>query len=319
MFSGNSNFRFSSGRDLRTAARYSLLMSAGLAALALIDCLLGQSTDAALILLVAVFAAIHAVVMTISERPWRFRRLHWWVVAVLVVMLLALMDDQMSSVFLLCWLPFYLAFALPWERMLPWLMLFCGLFLLRLWWAESLYVSQILLSFTLCVAIALLLARLQQRSQQLLAEFPGTDALTGAYLQSRLLHDLRREVPRADRQNTRLALALLTIPPFWRTLSPDLYGSQLQTLAARLAESCLPQQALYRLDSDDLVVLMPNFRPADAEQLRSRLQYCLAAADLPSDSLQVINYRADDDAASLLERLQVCASRTGMAAGESPL
>lgn len=306
MYSGDCNLGFSSDRDMRVAARYSLLLSAVLASLSLIDWLAGRSLEASLTLVVAILSGFSAALLVLSEQPWRYGWLHDSLIGAVCLLMLVLMDEHLDAVFIAYWLPFYLAFAMPWRRVIPVGAVFSLLFVGRLLWTDPMLNGQVLATYVICVSVALVFAWLNRSSQLMLQENPVTDPLTGAYPQSQLLHDLRREVPRADRQNTRLALALVHIPRQWRALTLDAWRSHLRMLALRLVESSLPQHALYRLDSDDLVVLMPNFRQDDADQLRSRLQYCLPGEALDESSLQILNYRADDDAVSLLER--VCAS-----------
>ncbi|MCY0964250.1 GGDEF domain-containing protein [Parathalassolituus penaei] len=312
MYSGDCNLGFSSDRDMRVAARYSLLLSAVLAGLSLIDWLAGRSLEASLTLGVSVLSGFSAALLVLSERPWRYRWLHSGLIGAVCLLMLVLMDKQLEAVFMAYWLPFYLAFALPWKRLLAVGGVFSLLFLGRLMWTDPMLNGQVLATYLVCVAVALVFAWMNRSSQIMLAEHPVTDPLTGAYPQAQLLHDLRREVPRADRQNTRLALAVVHIPFHWRALNPDAWRNHLRVLALRLVESSLPQHALYRLDSDDLVVLMPNFRQDDADQLRSRLRYCLPGEVLDDSNLQILNYRADDDAVSLLERVCACCQSGGI-------
>jgi GGDEF domain-containing protein len=304
MLTGKHNRYFLRARELRLSAIYCLVLAALLALLALIDWLDNRTGEASVAMTVSVICGFYAVYLTLADKPWQQRWPEWVLVVILALLVLFNLHGRMEPVYFAYWLPFYLAFALPWRNMLILAGVFSLLFLVRLLWADAALAGQASVTYLVAVLVALAFGWMNRQGELQLTDNLGADPLTGAYQQGQLLHDLRREIPRADRQSTRLTLALIQHPASWKVLSADQRDEHVSMLALRLSETILPQQTLYRLDSDHFLVLMPNSRQSDIEGLESNLGYCLATSEsVAEDCLQLLSYRADDDAATLLQRL----------------
>jgi len=130
----------------------------------------------------------------------------------------------------------------------------------------------------------------------------GDDPQTGAYTENQLVADLSKEIPRADRQASRLLLAVIIIPADWKRADSRALVSQLKQIAAVLKQYSLPFHKVYRLDSDDFVVVMPHGKSADMMVLETHLAPLLGDPDeLP---VVALHYQPDDDQQTLLQRVE---------------
>lgn len=205
---------------------------------------------------------------------------------------------------MLYWVPFYLAFSLGWRRAWRLLIAIAVVVPMILWLHPEGPDPQAVVTWMVGIVMALMYSWLNCRSDLALRDNLGADPVTSAYQQAQLLYDLRREVPRADRHNTRLMLALINQPTSWLGQN-DKERRQLSVmLGSRLAEAMLPHQSLYLLESGNFVVLMPHARQTDIDALSAALPYCLMLDEVQAAlCFTVLSYRADDDATSLFERL----------------
>ncbi|MFN3545641.1 MAG: diguanylate cyclase domain-containing protein [Thiobacillus sp.] len=110
------------------------------------------------------------------------------------------------------------------------------------------------------------------------------DALTGLPNRALLLDHLHQALRQAERQNTRLAIALIDLDRFKEandSLGHAAGDELLKDVAERLRRSVRQSDIVARFAGDEFVAVFPGV--ADAEQMQSVLDKILASLQPPSE------------------------------------
>lgn len=115
-----------------------------------------------------------------------------------------------------------------------------------------------------------------------LRKFASTDGLTGIANRRAFDTVLEREVARASRDGSTLALVMLDIDRF-KQLN-DTHGHQigddvLRAVAAALAKACREYDTAARYGGDEFAMILPNCSPEEAQAAADRLRRSVAGAD----------------------------------------
>lgn len=160
---------------------------------------------------------------------------------------------------------------------------------------------QILFTYAACYVFSFMYALINERNNQHLAQIINTDPVTQVYNQHQLEQDINKETVRANRQHSQLHLLAIAVPNEWQELKAEIYEHRLAQLAEKVRYQMRRYDTCYRLDSNDLVVLMPQTSAVEAEQVRQAIaRECDEHGKL---YMALELYKAEDDAERLLQRL----------------
>lgn len=129
-------------------------------------------------------------------------------------------------------------------------------------YSPTLIQAQSIFSFAAVSCIALFLAMVKSRTNQLLEPLISSDETTGAQLESFLRPALKKEINRAEREGTGLLLVYLKFQKhnYNRGLSSDIILQCAKAIAGKLR---LFDQ-YYRLNKDQFAIIMPHANTDDA-------------------------------------------------------
>lgn len=137
--------------------------------------------------------------------------------------------------------------------------------------APDMAVPQMVFSLLAITLVALAMALAQARTDEHLEPLIDTDSSTGALLEKGLLPTLSKEITRAEREGTGLLLMTLAWHPLVSQARSDMH-SMLISLAQEVRLHLRPFDSFFRLDSQQLVILMPHADTHEAKTLAHRLQ-----------------------------------------------
>ncbi|MDP2506583.1 MULTISPECIES: hypothetical protein [unclassified Oceanobacter] len=303
MLTGKNNTYFLRQQELRLTAFYCLLMAVCLAALSWIDWRHQHVGETIATLLLGCLLSIYARYLLLHDKPYRRRWPEWLVVTLLVLMALREMTIGLDTVHIGFWVPFYLVFAFRWQYAIWMMLAFSVLFLCLAACLDILLRAQVMTTYTVSVAVAAAIGWMNESGTIRLREEVGADPRTGAYREDQLLIDLAREIPRADRHSSRLLLTLVLVPGTWRQLGNEAFEDRIQQLGTHLQQGVQPFHMLYRLESDDFLVLMPYGTTDDFRLIEQQLDPVARAGEQPLD-IVAIHYQPDDDVDSLVVRIR---------------
>ncbi len=124
-----------------------------------------------------------------------------------------------------------------------------------------------------------------EEANTLLRHRAATDTVTGLLNRDHLVATLEREVRRAQREHTTLAVLALGLTEF--RLFTDLYGWELADAALRSVAEAVgsalhrPADMAGRLDSDEFAILLPSTEAAGAANVASRVLAGVSALAIP--------------------------------------
>ncbi|WP_221800105.1 hypothetical protein [Oceanobacter mangrovi] len=302
MLTGKNNPYFLRHQGLRLVAGYSLVMALSLGLLALVDWIDSQSGKSLGAAVLALIMGVYGIYLLWRDRPFETR---WTERAVVVVLISWALTDALIppvSAHAAYWLPFYLVFAFSWQQAARITLIFSVVFAGILLAGDLGLRGQLLVTYLLTAMTALCLGWVNDRGDSYLQEQLGSDPQTGTYTGQQLAIDLAKEIRRTDRQASRLLLAVVVIPQRWQQLRRDQYLARLENLAIILKASILPFHTIYKLDSNDFLVMMPHGKGADMLALEQRLHQQLEKdEEIP---IVALHYQADDDLESLMDRIE---------------
>ncbi|WP_369857125.1 hypothetical protein [Candidatus Thalassolituus haligoni] len=303
MLTGKNNSYFLRQQELRLTAFYCLLMAVCLTSLSLLDWIDQRIGEALAALALGCLLSVYAGYLLLRDRPYRRRWPEWLVVTLLVLMTLREMSTGLDTVHIGYWVPFYLIFAFRWSHAYWMLLAFSLLFLCLAVWSDMLLRAQIVVTYLVSVVVAAAIGWFNESGAVRLREEVGADPRTGAYNEDQLQIDLAREIPRADRQTSRLLLALVVLPSAWRQWDSEKYEDSIHQLGEQLRQGVLAFHTLYRLKSDDFLVLMPHGNSNDIELIEQRIGSGLHGPVDQQVEVVAIHYQPDDDIHSLMDRI----------------
>ena len=164
---------------------------------------------------------------------------------------------------------------------------------------------QLLFTYTACYSFSLVYALVNERSNMMLSNLINTDPLTQVYNEHQFHHNMSKEITRADRQRTGLALIAIRLPANWQQLKPEEYENRIANAGHRLQSSIREFDTCYRLNNDDFVVMLPNSNREDGEALCKNLLADISRSRYAHQNVFLIKlatYRPEDDSYSLLKR-----------------
>ncbi|GAA6135030.1 hypothetical protein NBRC116188_18200 [Oceaniserpentilla sp. 4NH20-0058] len=127
-------------------------------------------------------------------------------------------------------------------------------------YGPTLIQAQSIFSFAAVSCVALFLAMVKSRTNQLLEPLISSDETTGAQLESFLRPALKKEINRAEREGTGLLLVYLKFQKHNRGLPSDIIMQCANAIASQLR---LFDQ-YYRLNKDQFAIIMPHANTDDA-------------------------------------------------------
>ncbi len=164
---------------------------------------------------------------------------------------------------------------------------------------------QLLFTYTACYSFSLVYALVNERSNMMLSNLINTDPLTQVYNEHQFHHNMSKEITRADRQRTGLALIAIRLPAVWQQLKAEEYENRIANAGHRLQSSIREFDTCYRLNNDDFVVMLPNSNREDGEALCKNLLADISRSRHAHQNVFLIKlatYRPEDDSYSLLKR-----------------
>jgi len=128
--------------------------------------------------------------------------------------------------------------------------------------APTLTQAQNIFSYSAISTVALFLAMVKSRTNQLLEPLISSDEETGAQLENFLKPALKKEINRAEREGTGLLLVYLKQAKhqYKRGLPMDIVAE----CAHAIREQLRPFDQYYRLHKDDFAIIMPHANTEDA-------------------------------------------------------
>lgn len=165
---------------------------------------------------------------------------------------------------------------------------------------------QLLFTYTACYAFSLVYALVNERSNMMLSNLINTDPLTQVYNEHQFHHNMSKEITRADRQRTGLALIIIRLPSTWHQLKAEEYENRIANAGHRLQSSIREFDTCYRLNNDDFVVMLPNSSREDGEDLCKNLLAYISKSRHAEKNVFLIKmgvYCPEDDSHSLLKRV----------------
>ena len=125
--------------------------------------------------------------------------------------------------------------------------------------------AQNIFSYSAISTVALFLAMVKSRTNQLLEPLISSDEETGAQLENFLKPALKKEINRAEREGTGLLLVYLKLQrqQYKLGLSADIVAQ----CANAVREQLRPFDQYYRLHKDDFAIIMPHANTEDALEI----------------------------------------------------
>lgn len=164
---------------------------------------------------------------------------------------------------------------------------------------------QILFTYLACYIFALAFTLVNERRKMMLSNFINTDSLTQVYNEHQLIHDLNKEIIRADRQRTGLVIIAIRLPASWQSLKTEEYEDRIANAGHRVRSNIRTFDTSYRLNTDDFIIMLPNSNQEDGETLYNVLLSKINKSSHPAKNKFLINsatYHPEDDYDSLLKR-----------------
>jgi diguanylate cyclase (GGDEF)-like protein len=164
---------------------------------------------------------------------------------------------------------------------------------------------QLLFTYTACYAFSLVYALVNERSNMMLSNLINTDPLTQVYNEHQFHHNMNKEITRADRQRTGLALIAIRLPSTWQQLKTEEYENRIANAGHRLQKTIREFDTCYRLNNDNFVVMLPNSSREDGEALCDQLNTKISNSRHTEKNdflIKMSTYRPEDDSYSLLKR-----------------
>jgi GGDEF domain-containing protein len=116
---------------------------------------------------------------------------------------------------------------------------------------------------------------------------------------------MNKEITRADRQRTGLAVIAIRLPATWQKLNNNEYENRIASAGHRLQSTIREFDTCYRLTNDDFVVMLPNSTQEDGEVLQEDLLKAINKSRYAKPHLfliKITTYEPEDDSYSLLKR-----------------
>ena len=292
--------------SLRVKVVYCLLVAGALIITSVLD-YMNQEFDLALSAACFSFILLLYSVYLIFKRRRRTPRYAEWVITILLGLFTIIGMQQ--KLYIIQWIYFFpiYAFFIFSFRVANYIILVYSsiIFLLVLNYLDTHIRLQLLFTYSVCYAFSLTYALVNEHNKMLLSNLINTDPLTQIYNKHQLLHDLKKEISRADRQRTGLVLITIRMPQSWQPLRSEEYENRLANVGHRIQMNIRTFDTCYRLSGDDFIILMPNSTKADADELNDILHLNLSKDHHVSSNkflIKTVIYQPEDDHHSLLKR-----------------
>ncbi len=135
------------------------------------------------------------------------------------------------------------------------------------------------------------------------------DSLTGVYNRHSFNERFQEEVARVYQNNRPLSLLLMDVDDFKKI--NDTYGHLqgdlvLQTIAQALSRNLRKMDVLARFGGDEFVVLLPNLKLSEAEQVAARLEQAVSTQGIAGHpfriSMGLVEYKKGQSSQAMLEK-----------------
>ena len=160
------------------------------------------------------------------------------------------------------------------------------------------------LTFSSISLVALFLALVKERTNQLLEPLISTDMETGAYQEKRLVPDLSVEINRAEREGTGLLLMIFGTGNILTNTHKNARPRWLRDIAAAIAIQLRPFDACYRLEQGHFAVIMPHTTTQDAKVIAKKILQKLPKLEPNSLEVGFASLNVEDTAQSLINTAQ---------------
>lgn len=292
--------------SLRVKVVYCILVAGALIITAALD-FVNQEFDLAWSAACFSFILILYSIYLIFKRRRRTPLYVEWILTILLGLFTIIgMHQKLYIIQWIYFFPIYVFFVFSFRLANFIILIYSGIiFLIVLNYLDTHIRLQLLFTYSVCYAFSLTYALVNEHNKMLLSNLINTDPLTQIYNKHQLLHDLKKEISRADRQRKGLVLMTIKIPSSWQPLRTEEYENRLANVGHRIQRNIRNFDTCYRLSGDDFVILMPNSTKSDADELNDILHVNLSKDHhAPSNNFLVktVIYQSDDDHHSLLRR-----------------
>lgn len=291
---------------LRVKVVYCFLAAFALGIIAILDVLKQEYVFALVAASFCLLLIFYAIYLLVRRRRKTVPYIEWALTLLLGTFTIVGMQQDSHVVHWVYFFPVYVFFLFPFKVAQYITLVYSAIIWLLLLTNFDNYIRlQLLFTYTACYAFALAYALVNERKKMMLSDFINTDSLTQVYNEHQLYHDLNKEISRADRQRTGLALIAIRLPASWQTLKAEEYENRIANAGHRVRSNIRDFDTSYRLKNDDFIIMLPNSSQQDGEALYNTLLNRISQSRHAAEnkfSINIVTYDPEDDYYSLLKR-----------------
>ncbi|MFT4766752.1 MAG: diguanylate cyclase (GGDEF)-like protein [Oleispira sp.] len=285
---------------------YCLLAAFALSIIALLDYLKQAPVFALIAASFSALLVIYASYLLLRRKKRTAPYLEWTLTILLGAFTIFGMQQESNVVQWVYFFPIYVFFLFPFTLANYITLTYSAIiFLMVLNNFDSYIRVQLLFTYTACYAFSMVYALVNDRNNMMLSNLINTDPLTQVYNEHQLHHNMSKEITRADRQRTDLALIIIRLPATWQQQKAGEYENRMAKVGHRLQSLIREFDTCYRLNNDDFVIMLPNSDHEDSEKMCEDLLAYISETRhaIYNDFLiKMATYRPEDDSYSFLKR-----------------
>jgi diguanylate cyclase (GGDEF)-like protein len=285
---------------------YCLLAAFALSIISLLDYLKQAQVFALIAASFSALLVIYASYLLLRRKKRIAPYLEWTLTILLGAFTIFGMQQESNVVQWVYFFPIYVFFLFPFTLANYITLTYSAIIFLMVLNNFDTYIRvQLLFTYTACYAFSMVYALVNDRNNMMLSNLINTDPLTQVYNEHQLHHNMSKEITRADRQRTDLALIIIRLPATWQQLKAGEYESRMAKVGHRLHSLIREFDTCYRLNNDDFVIMLPNSDHEDSEKMCEDLLAYISETRhaMYNDFLiKMATYRPEDDSYSFLKR-----------------
>jgi diguanylate cyclase (GGDEF)-like protein len=291
---------------LQVKIGYCLFAAFALSIIALLDYLKQAQVFALIAASFSALLVIYASYLLLRRKKRKAPYLEWTLTIFLGAFTIFGMQQESNLVQWVYFFPIYAFFLFPFTLASYITLTYSAIIILMVLNNFDSYIRvQLLFTYTACYAFSMVYALVNDRNNMMLSNLINTDPLTQVYNKHQLHHNMSKEITRADRQRTDLALIIIRLPATWQQLKAGEYENRMAKVGHRLHSLIREFDTCYRLNNDDFVIMLPNSGHEDSAKMCEDLLAYISETRhaIYNDFLiKMATYRPEDDSYSFLKR-----------------
>ncbi len=250
----------------RIKVLFSVVAGITLGIVAYIDHLALHSPMALITSALSVVLLSNALYLTVRKSNARANYIEWLLMALLALFpVIATGYGQGQNIYWIYFYPIAAFFLFPMGLALFLMLLDTPIVLFIIAsFAPPLAQAQILFSFACISTVAIFLAVVKSRTNELLEPLINSDMETGAQQEFFLRPNLSTEITRAEREGTGLLLIYIDLGKTIKSLRKESRTKLLLSTSKSIAATMRPFDRYYRIDQDNFALLLPHTTSQEA-------------------------------------------------------